>query len=452
MSCSSHPTRVRSTRADHGSPPRSPRSCWRWSSLTAPSTFATVLLGVQAALFALGAALGVQRTPHAWVFRTLIRPRLAPPTELEDAAPPRFAQAVGLGLRGGRPGRLRRRPATCSAWSPPGSPWWPHCSTPSSGFCLGCEMYLLIRRLRPVQPPATVETTDRHHQLKGTTHDPRELSRHRPVGGGQPRHPRHRPDRGRRGHHRLRQGPHPGRDQARLDDRPAGPGPPRLREQGAVRGAAVRARRRQRRHRRALRRQQQLVRGLRLLVLQAVRPPGRQAARRRPQEVGARLPRADRRAARRASARRTPRRSRTTRSARSATRRSPRSASRTWSTCAAPTSSPAGCSPRPTCRRSRRSARATSRPRPTCRGARRPTTTAPSSPTTSSRRSTPRPASTGARTPSPTAGSASAPRTPGSCCSELLGQQNVKNYDGSWTEYGSLVGVPIALGDEPGEA
>ncbi len=31
---------------------------------------------------------------------------------------------------------------------------------------------------------------------------------------------------------------------------------------------------------------------------------------------------------------------------------------------------------------------------------------------------------------------------------ELLGQPNVKNYDGSWTEYGSLVGVPIELGDE----
>jgi thiosulfate/3-mercaptopyruvate sulfurtransferase len=29
---------------------------------------------------------------------------------------------------------------------------------------------------------------------------------------------------------------------------------------------------------------------------------------------------------------------------------------------------------------------------------------------------------------------------------ELLGQANVKNYDGSWTEYGSLVGVPIELG------
>jgi thiosulfate/3-mercaptopyruvate sulfurtransferase len=35
---------------------------------------------------------------------------------------------------------------------------------------------------------------------------------------------------------------------------------------------------------------------------------------------------------------------------------------------------------------------------------------------------------------------------------EILGQQNVKNYDGSWTEYGSLIGVPIALGDEPGKA
>lgn len=30
---------------------------------------------------------------------------------------------------------------------------------------------------------------------------------------------------------------------------------------------------------------------------------------------------------------------------------------------------------------------------------------------------------------------------------ELLGHQNVKNYDGSWTEYGSLVGAPIELGE-----
>ncbi len=35
---------------------------------------------------------------------------------------------------------------------------------------------------------------------------------------------------------------------------------------------------------------------------------------------------------------------------------------------------------------------------------------------------------------------------------ELLDNSNVKNYDGSWTEYGSLVGVPVAVGDEPGQA
>jgi len=36
--------------------------------------------------------------------------------------------------------------------------------------------------------------------------------------------------------------------------------------------------------------------------------------------------------------------------------------------------------------------------------------------------------------------------------SEILGYQNVRNYDGSWSEYGSLRGVPVAVGDEPGQA
>ena len=35
---------------------------------------------------------------------------------------------------------------------------------------------------------------------------------------------------------------------------------------------------------------------------------------------------------------------------------------------------------------------------------------------------------------------------------EILGYPNVKNYDGSWSEYGSLRGVPVALGDQRGEA
>ena len=66
--------------------------------LLLPPTAALALTAVQAALFALGAARGVQRTPHAWLFTTFVRPRLAAPTELEAPEPPRFAQAVGLGF------------------------------------------------------------------------------------------------------------------------------------------------------------------------------------------------------------------------------------------------------------------------------------------------------------------------------------------------------------------
>ena len=33
---------------------------------------------------------------------------------------------------------------------------------------------------------------------------------------------------------------------------------------------------------------------------------------------------------------------------------------------------------------------------------------------------------------------------------EVLGWEDVKNYDGSWTEYGSLVGVPVQVGDAAG--
>ena len=36
--------------------------------------------------------------------------------------------------------------------------------------------------------------------------------------------------------------------------------------------------------------------------------------------------------------------------------------------------------------------------------------------------------------------------------SYLLGFENVKNYDGSWTEWGNAMRVPIVQGDQPGEA
>ena len=103
-------------------------------------------------------------------------------------------------------------------------------------------------------------------------------------------------------------------------------------------------------------------------------------------------------------------------SERSATKSSEPSARRTWSTSARPTSTPAACSPRRTCLRSKPSVAATSLPRRTFRGARRPTTTARSAPTPTCARSTATRGSTSAPTLLRTAGSASARRTPGSCC------------------------------------
>lgn len=68
--------------------------------LAGTSTAAFVLLGIAVALFVLGAVRGAQGTVQGWVFKTFVRPRLAPPTELEDPLPPRFAQRVGLVITG----------------------------------------------------------------------------------------------------------------------------------------------------------------------------------------------------------------------------------------------------------------------------------------------------------------------------------------------------------------
>lgn len=64
--------------------------------VTATTPVGVVLLAAQALLFATGVALGVQRTPAAYLFRRFVRPRLSRPDHLEDPRPPRFAQGIGL--------------------------------------------------------------------------------------------------------------------------------------------------------------------------------------------------------------------------------------------------------------------------------------------------------------------------------------------------------------------
>jgi len=55
-----------------------------------------ILFAVITALFAWGAFAGVQKHPYGWLFKKLVRPRLAAPGHLEDPKPPTFSQGVGL--------------------------------------------------------------------------------------------------------------------------------------------------------------------------------------------------------------------------------------------------------------------------------------------------------------------------------------------------------------------
>jgi zinc transporter ZupT len=108
------------------------------------------LLALQGVVFAIGAFRGIQLTPYAWVFRQFVRPRLAPPAELEDARPPRFAQAVGLGfvvvgLVGSATG------LTALFLAATGLALAAAFLNAAFGFCLGCEVYLVVRRLLPTR-------------------------------------------------------------------------------------------------------------------------------------------------------------------------------------------------------------------------------------------------------------------------------------------------------------
>jgi len=131
--------------------PRGPR----FGALITMVVFAVVLvtgnvwvLAAQGLLFAIGAFLGLPKSPYGLVYRTLVRPRLGPPKELEAAAPPRFAQAVGLvicviGVIGYGTGLTPLGMAAAAVGLVAAV------LNGVFGLCLGCEMYLVIRRTWP---------------------------------------------------------------------------------------------------------------------------------------------------------------------------------------------------------------------------------------------------------------------------------------------------------------
>lgn len=107
--------------------------------------FAVVLL--------LGAAFGPRYGPFLRLYADVIRPRLSPPTALEDPRPPRFAAAVGvvfltaasLAFLAGAPGVAWGLALVVAALAG---------LSAVTGLCVGCEIWLMLARRRGVQTVA----------------------------------------------------------------------------------------------------------------------------------------------------------------------------------------------------------------------------------------------------------------------------------------------------------
>lgn len=102
----------------------------------------------QAAVFAVGAAAGLRYAPYAVLYRVLLAPRLGPVREREPEAPVRAAQLVGLVVAAaGAAGYLLGAPLLGAVAT--GLALVAALLNAATGFCLGCELYLTVRRLRP---------------------------------------------------------------------------------------------------------------------------------------------------------------------------------------------------------------------------------------------------------------------------------------------------------------
>jgi hypothetical protein len=114
--------------------------------LTIPSPVSVALLVVQTIAFALGSLVGLQAQPYGIVFRRVVRPRIGEATEFEDAAPPRFAQTVGLGFALiGLVSLLAG--VTIVAYVAIAFAFAAAFLNAAFAFCLGCEVYLIGKRV-----------------------------------------------------------------------------------------------------------------------------------------------------------------------------------------------------------------------------------------------------------------------------------------------------------------
>jgi len=101
--------------------------------------FALVLL--------LGAAFGTRYGPFLRLYAELIKPRLQPPSELEDPRPPRFAATVGVVILTAATVAFAAG-ATTAGWTLALIVAVLAGLSATTGICVGCEMWLLVARRR----------------------------------------------------------------------------------------------------------------------------------------------------------------------------------------------------------------------------------------------------------------------------------------------------------------
>ena len=102
---------------------------------------------VQAIVFAIGAIKGPQFTPYAYIFRSIVKPRLKGTVITEDVRPPQFAQSVGLLFAlvaiSGSIANLDVVFVVAVSFALAAA-----FLNAAFNFCLGCELYLLLLRVR----------------------------------------------------------------------------------------------------------------------------------------------------------------------------------------------------------------------------------------------------------------------------------------------------------------
>jgi hypothetical protein len=108
-------------------------------------TQSAALIAIQLVVFAIGAFAGPAKTPYAFLFKKLVKPRLKGAVPTEDARPPQFAQSVGLIFAVvAFAGSLLSIPALFTVAV--GFALFAAFLNAAFNFCLGCEIYLLALR------------------------------------------------------------------------------------------------------------------------------------------------------------------------------------------------------------------------------------------------------------------------------------------------------------------